>query len=140
MQFTMVKYERMLKMDVLEKIESLSVSDDWKTKFRTLAEVGEPITYSMRLRNEAAYKQLPFKIKFNIWAFLFGIFYYLSKGMWKRGLTIIGIGIVMSMVMTVLFGDEAGNLASFVVYSLLFATYASFDYYRTMVLGEDFWI
>ncbi|MDD5210981.1 MAG: DUF2628 domain-containing protein [Sulfuricurvum sp.] len=127
-------------MDLLEKIESLGVSDDWKAKFRTLAEVGEPITYSMRLRNEAVYKQLPFKIKFNIWAFLFGIFYYLSKGMWKKGLTIIGIGIAMTVVITVLFGGEAGNIASLVVYSLLFATFASFDYYRTMVLAEDFWI
>ena len=87
-------------MDLWEKIESLAVSDDWKAKFCSLAEVGQPITYSMMLRNEAVYKQLPFKMKFNIWALIFGIFYYLSKGMWKKGLTIIGIGIAMTIVMT----------------------------------------
>lgn len=125
-------------MDVLEKIDALSVNDDWKAKFRTLAEAGQPITYSMMLRNEAVYKQLPFKMKFNIWALVFGIFYYLSKGMWKKGLTIIGIGIVMTMVVGFLFGETAGNFASFGMVAL-FASFANFDYYRTMVLNEDFW-
>lgn len=126
-------------MDILEKIDSLAVSDDWKSKFRMLAEVGQPITYSMMLRKEPAYKQLPFGMKFNFLAFFFGIFYYLIKGMWKKGLTIIGIAILMSIVITILFGETAGNIASIIVPAGLYASFASFDYYRTMVLGEDFW-
>lgn len=126
-------------MELLEKINSLDVSDNWKSKFRTLAEIGQPITYSMMLRKETVYKQLPFSIKFNIWAFMFGLIYYLAKGMWKKGLMIFAIGIAIAIVVTILFGEKAGNIASIIAPAGLFASFASFDYYRTMVLGEDFW-
>lgn len=121
------------------KINALEVSESWKDKFRVLAEVGKPITYSMRLRNESAYKNLPIGIKFNIWALLFGIIYYLHKGMWKKGIVLLGSGVMLIIVITILFGLTAGNFASFFAIPLIFASFASFDYYRMMVLDEDFW-
>lgn len=120
------------------KINALEISESWKDKFRVLAEIGKPITYAMMLRNETVYRKLPIGIKFNAWAFLFGIIYYLHKGMWKKGIVLLGSGIVLMIVVTILFGKTAGNFAGFAATGL-FASFASFDYYRMMVLGEDFW-
>ncbi|MDQ1244315.1 MAG: hypothetical protein QG565_655 [Campylobacterota bacterium] len=125
--------------NIESKINALEVSESWKDKFRVLAEVGKPITYAMRLRNESAYKKLPIGIKFNIWAFLFGLIYYFLKGMWKKGIVLFGSGIAIGIVLIVMFGESAGNITTMIVTSLLFATFANFDYYRTMVLEEDFW-
>lgn len=126
-------------INIENKINALEVSEAWKNKFKVIAALDKPITYSVMLRNEAVYKKLPLNIKFNIWAFLFGQIYYLIKGMWKKMLTITGISIVTYIVVMILFGERAGSIAFFTVPIGLFTTFANFDYYRTMVLDEDFW-
>jgi len=127
-------------MDINAKIDSLDVSDGWKAKFRILAEA-EVISFGLipKFRNDEIYKQAPITTKMNFWALLFGIFYYITKGMWKKGIVLLVIAIGIVIVITELFGDSIGNSAGFGT-SALFAAYANFDYYRKMVLGEDFWI
>jgi hypothetical protein len=136
----MVNYERLLKMDVLTKIDSLAVSDGWKSKFRTIAEA-EPISLGLipKFKNDAVYKNASITTKMNFWAFFFGIFYYITKGMWKKGIVLLAIGIGLVIILGALFGGSVSNAAGFGVAGL-FAAFANFDYYRKMVLGEDFWI
>ena len=127
-------------MDLLEKIDSLAVSDGWKSKFRTIAEA-EPISLGLipKFKNNAVYKNASITTKMNFWAFLFGIFYYITKGMWKKGIFLLVIGIGLVALLGALFGGSVTNAAGFGVAGL-FAAFANFDYYRKMVLGEDFWI
>jgi len=66
-----------------------SISDSWKIKFELIEKAG-----GVKLPNA---KNLPFgermKVRFNVWGFLFGPFYYLVKGMWKKAVTLFGISI-----------------------------------------------
>ncbi len=126
-------------MELLEKINSLDVSDNWKSKFRTIAEA-EPISLGLiqKFKNNVVYKNASLTTKINFLAFFFGIFYYIVKGMWKKGLTLLGIGFVFILIVDVLFGDSISSAAGIGV-GALFAAYANIDYYRKMVLGEDFW-
>jgi hypothetical protein len=120
-------------------IDNLPVSDSWKRSFRAIHKAGGP--------NFPNLKNLPPEdrkavIKFNVLAFLFGPFYYLFKGMWKKGLTILDICvvglIVLDVIMTYMGFAKFTGYTKFVaptVYSLL----ANLDYYRKMVLGQNGW-
>lgn len=127
-------------IEIENKINTLAVDDSWKTKFRTLAEA-EPISFGLipKFKNEAIYKNSPITTKMNFWALLFGVFYYIAKGMWKKGIVLVAIGFGVNVLLTLLFGEKAGNSASYGIMAI-FAAFANFDYYRKMVLGEDFWI
>ena len=65
------------------------------------------------------------RTSFNVWAALFGLFYYISKGLWQKGLMIASIGLVfqwllsylipltttMTMILNILFWITYGILA-----------------------------
>jgi hypothetical protein len=79
---------------------------------------------------------------FNVLAFLFGPFYYLLKGMWKKGLTlfvlcVIGI-VALDMLMEFVGLGKYTRATSFGA-AAVFATLANRDYYRKMVLGQNGW-
>ncbi|MET0335796.1 MAG: DUF2628 domain-containing protein, partial [Rhizobacter sp.] len=83
-----------------------------------------------------------FKISFNVLAFLFGPLYYLTKGMWKKALSLFGACIVVVVVVGVvldLFGF--GKIADALGYgaAAIFAVRANIDYYKKMVLGDNGW-
>jgi Protein of unknown function (DUF2628) len=50
-----------------------------------------------------AYRTLPFwekvRLTSNVWAFLFGCIYFYVKGMWRKGTTILGIGIGLGLLL-----------------------------------------
>lgn len=126
--------------EIYAKIDSLSVSESWKQKFRTIADT-EPITLGIfpKFKNVQVYKNAPFTLKFNLWAFFFGLFYYLAKGMWKRGLVLAGVSILISLIVALIFGDKAATYMNMGL-GALYGSFANIDYYRKMVLGEDFWV
>jgi len=127
-------------MDILAKIDTLPVSDSWKSKFRMIFEM-EPLKFGFlpKFKNEEVFKKSPITMKLNIWAFLFGIFYYIAKGMWKKGIVLQVIVIVIVLAADLLFGDKVSTAVGMGAGSW-FALYANLDYYRKMVLNEDFWI
>lgn len=82
---------------------------------------------------------------FNVLAGLFGPFYYIAKGMWKKGLAYWGLGIAGIVVFETLVTLAGfGHLLSRVHYTgawvALFALMANRDYYKKVVLGDNGWI
>ena len=79
-------------MDVQSQINSLNIVPSWKQKFLAISEskpVGGGIGHEFGDREK--YKALPFWTKFSIWGLLFGALFYFFKGMWKKGLALIGL-------------------------------------------------
>jgi hypothetical protein len=120
-------------------IDTLRVSDSWKRKFKAIQKAGGPNLPDLRSLTREDRKAVP---TFNVLAFLFGPFYYLFKGMWKKGLTLfvlcfIGILIVDAVMPLVGLGNftRASGFAA----AAIFGALANRDYYTKMVLGENGW-
>lgn len=82
---------------------------------------------------------------FNLLAGLFGPFYYIAKGMWKKGLAYWGLGIAGILVLETLVTVAGfGHLLSRVHYTgawvALFAMMANRDYYKKVMLGDNGWL
>jgi hypothetical protein len=128
----------MERIQIEEKINSLTVDENWKAKFKVIAD-SEPISFGLipKFQNNNVWTKAPITTKMNFWA-LFGLFYYIAKGMWKKGVVLSVLGMLFVIVVTVLFGEKIGNAASFAM-PALFISLANLDFYRKMVLDEDFW-
>lgn len=74
---------------------------------------------------------------FNFWAMFFGVFYYLSKGMGKKGFAIVAVSVVAVVIMQAIGG--AVGATSGLVMPVLFATRANLDYYKKVVLNDTGW-
>ncbi len=123
-------------MENEDKINSLDISDNWKTKLLTI-DRAKPISFGLMPKFENP-KELNFSAKFNFLAFFFSIIYYVIKGMWKKALAILGLNIVLVIVVSMI----NPNLAQFVSYGIagLAASMANNDFYRFKVLDEgNFW-
>lgn len=77
------------------------------------------------------------KIRINVFAFLFTIFYYVYAGMWKKGLALFGICLVITTIIATLEPNFANFL--WVVTSLIFAMRANLDLYKEYKLGDKGW-
>lgn len=112
------------------------LSAAWTRRFSLIDKAGGPKLPKM--------KELPigdrFFLIFNIWAFLFGPFYYASKGMWKKGLALFGVCLVAVIILGMILqamgisADVAGFFAAGV-----FSRRSGIDYYKKVVLGDDGW-
>ena len=71
-------------------------------------------------------------------AFFFHVFYYVYLGMWKKGLTLFGICIVIQAICTAIFAP--GTAFSAVLLAWLFGRRANIDFYKRRMLGNDEWI
>jgi hypothetical protein len=77
----------------------------------------------------------------NLWAFMFGPFYYLYLGMWRKAITLS----VLALVIDVLLGmaGAALNLPVdnflWIVSAIMFKQCANVDYYRKTVLKRREW-
>src|SRR3954466_4715595 len=117
-------------------IESLDVSETWKKRFRIIKQAGGPGMPNL--------KNLPFRERrgagFNIVAFLFGPFYYLSKGMWRKAITLFLVLMVALLVIDAgleLMGLGRYGKALGYGAAAVFAVRANIDYYKKMVLRDN---
>lgn len=119
-------------------IDALTVSDGWKRTFHLLVKAGGP-----RLPNlQALSGGERFKVSFNILGFLFGPFYYLAKGMWKKALSLFAacLAVLIPLSLTLeYFGLDA--LANALGYgaAAVFAVRANIDYYKKACLDDNSW-
>ena len=125
--------------DIHARIERLAVSDSWKRRFHAIAYAGGPALPNMKTMDPEQRRGLSM---FNFLGFLFGPFYYLAKGMWKKALAMGGaafaVVIVFQIVMAMM-GMEALARASGFAVAALFAVRANIDYYKMMVQGDNGW-
>jgi Protein of unknown function (DUF2628)/zinc-ribbon domain len=118
---------------------SVAVSDAWKLKFSLIEKAGGT---KLPMANDLSFGERG-KAIFNVLGFFFGPIYYFAKGMWKRGLTYLAMGIVLVVgidwLMTY-FGVSGSmrSLQNFVL-PAIYATRANIDYYKKMVLNDNGW-
>jgi hypothetical protein len=121
-----------LKLDV----ETETISDSWKKRFELLEQAG-----GVKMPN---IKKMPFrermKIVFNVWGFLFGPFYYLAKGMWKKAISLTGVALLIIVVLGLICGalGVSDTITNFVA-GAIFATRATIDYYKKIKLQDNGW-
>ncbi|QYK05842.1 DUF2628 domain-containing protein [Shewanella zhangzhouensis] len=81
-------------------------------------------------------------INFNVLAFIFGPFYYITKGMWKKGLYLflLTLGLnLLSLVLVGMFTDRDISKVLYIINSSIYGLTANYDFYRYYKLGETTW-
>ncbi|WP_340617965.1 DUF2628 domain-containing protein [Xenorhabdus entomophaga] len=126
-------------------MDTSKYSEKWQERFEFFEKNGSP--YCKESKEQ--YMQLTFmkriKIGMNFFAFFFGIFYFLIIGLWRKGLTLLGmtflavaiIGVIESM-MGVEFSDAIWRPLG-LVFAALNGIVANYAYYLKEVKGEDGW-
>ena len=121
-------------------IDSLDVSKSWKRKFHVMDDLN---SITDPKEKKAYFKSLTWGERFgqsNILAFLFGFIYFFVKGMWKPGLTFLGISVVLLIVLVVLnIENDSIYRAAGIGYSVVAMTRANIFYYSKKVLGKELW-
>ena len=117
------------------------LSDGWKTRFAALQKAGgvdlpQSITLTMAERA---------MVLFNPWAFLFGPFYYVAKGMARKAVALCVAALVLAAVIRLTLtalGLHSVMFSALVFFipSALFATRANIDYFKKMVLDDEGWL
>jgi len=116
--------------------EDTGTSAKWQRRFALIQKAGgaklgsmNKLTMSERLA-----------VKFNVWGFFFGPFYYAFLGMWKRALTLLGVGVAIILIGEVLLSAIGApqSVASFFVAGF-FAGKVNVDYCKKQVLNDNGW-
>ncbi len=112
-----------------------SISESWKRTFELIEKAG-----GVKLPN---FKTLSFgeRIKFiNIWAFLFGPFYYFAKGMWKKAISLWAVSVLIIVISQAIFQALGfSDPATYIVVAAIFGSRANIDYYKKIKLGDNNW-
>ncbi|OAT21590.1 DUF2628 domain-containing protein [Proteus myxofaciens] len=118
-------------------------SAKWQERFEFFEKNGSPKSPEYK----AAYKSLPFGkrilVGFNIWAFFFGFIYFLILGLWRKGLTLFAVNVVIILVVSLIIeslgiNDNIINAIS-IVLNALWAITANYAYYRKELKGDQTW-
>lgn len=117
-----------------------NLSDSWRWKFDFFQTYGLP---SASPEAKAAYRNLSFMAKLrltsNILAFLFGPIYFFVKGMWRKGLTLLGLTIAVAAVgVTLDLSDTIARAIGFGIAALAMST-ANYAYYLHVVRSSQSW-
>lgn len=116
------------------------MSPSWQQRFDFFNAYGLP---NSTPESKAAYQAMSFmdrlKLTSNILAFLFGPIYFFVKGMWRKGLTLLGIFFAVEVVLVVL--DVPDSLVRGIGFGLaaIAMTTANYAYYLHVVRGSQSW-
>jgi len=120
-------------------IDDLPISATWKKRFTWLKKAGGPSMSNLKTMPKAERKGFN---QFNILAFLFGPFYYVAKGMWRKGISLFvvcaAVVIALELLLVMIGFGQFGKAVGYGV-SAVFAIRANIDYYKKMVLGKNGW-
>lgn len=128
-------------------IDALDVSDRWKKYFHNLRVAGGPFmpllkTMDKNQRAQVMKDARPPVVSF-VLAFIFSVFYYAFKGMWKKGLVLLAIVLPIAIVLStvlILLGMEWAVRGVQMAAAFTFGTMAPMDFYAKKVLGDDGWL
>lgn len=76
---------------------------------------------------------------FNFWAAFFGVFYYMYKGLWKKGFLLSVVFMIILMVIQILFPRAPISSLSTGISVSLFGSMANLDLRRKERDGETIW-
>lgn len=126
-----------------DKIDRLNIDESWKKRFILIDKYYidgywyKPTDeYNKMPRKEISriYNAIVFDWGTFIAAFLFGLFYYLFKGMWLKALVYSIVILILDMILLILIPSLGATTYTL---SIIFAMFAPFDYYRLKVLGKQ---
>lgn len=116
------------------------LSDSWRWKFDFFDTYGLP---SATPEAKAAYRNLSFMAKLrltsNILAFLFGPLYFIVKGMWRKGLSLLALTIAVGAVLVVLDVNDTITRGIGMGVAALAMSAANYAYYLHVVRGSRSW-
>lgn len=114
-----------------------SLSPSWVRKFALIEKAGG--TKLPDGKNLTTWERMA--IQFGFLGFLFGPIYYLVKGMWKKAivLTLLGLAIIFAVIAALAMAGIDGATATRFVIPAIFASRATIDYYKKVVLKDDAW-
>ncbi|MBU9765498.1 DUF2628 domain-containing protein [Mycobacterium sp. TNTM28] len=123
-----------------EQTPTDNLSDSWRWKFDFFNTYGQPNSTPAA---KAAYRNLSFMAKLrlnsNILAFLFGPIYFFVKGMWRKGLTLLALTVVVAAVGVSLgVSDTIARAIGLGIAALAMST-ANYAYYLHVVRGSQSW-
>lgn len=81
-------------------------------------------------------------VNMNALAFVFGTGYYFAKGMWKKGIYLFLMLMLLNLIIIAvasLITDKNLSKLPFIINSIVFGLTANYDYYRYYKLGETIW-
>lgn len=112
----------------------------WQSRFAFFDRYGLP---NGTAEARSALSALPFgqrlRINANVLAFLFGPFYFFVKGMWRKGLTLLGVGFAAATVLSSIgVSDSIVRAVGFGVSAAAMLT-ANFAYYLQVRRGSTSW-
>ncbi|BBZ15165.1 DUF2628 domain-containing protein [Mycobacterium branderi] len=123
--------------------ESYDINDvpqRWQQRFAFFDAYGLP---SSSPAAREAYKALPFGARFrltgNFPAFLFGPFYFMAKGMWRKGITLLAAAIALAAAMVVLPVPDSIARPVGVAFAVAVMLTANYAYYLHVVKRSRSW-
>lgn len=128
-------------------IDALDVSERWKKYFKGLQGVGGlsmPLLKALpKEERKQRWKEVQPPLASFALAFVFGLFYYIAKGMWKKGLVLLAIVLPIVFVVGTIFymvgGETLANATRFWG-AVIFGIMAPRDFYAKKVLGDEGWL
>ena len=125
----------------LQELQARGVNGTWLKKLEQIQNAG---IISLKFGMLKTERPLPFLTKFSILGFFFNWIYYLIKGMWKKALVILGAYIFLNIPLLIFISIYPPLALLGWLFGLVFSIYVGLaapgDYYRHVVLKEDFWI
>ena len=110
----------------------------WRIRFDLVEKAGGP--------TRPLFKQLSlgerFRLAFNLWALLFGPFYYLAKGMWRKAITILVLTLSVLILTNILAPDGSLDFLENMLTTMIsfwFFLNANVNYYKKVVLDDNGW-
>jgi hypothetical protein len=118
------------------------LSEKWQRRFAAIDKAGGERTRWWRWPEA---KQLTSKerrlITSNLWAFVFGPFYYLYLGMWRKAITLTLVALLIDLILGM--AGDALNVPVdnflWIVSAIMFKQCANVDYFRKTVLKRREW-
>ncbi len=115
------------------------ISGKWKKRFDLIDKAGGvklPLVKNLSLSERVT-------AAFNIWGFIFGVFYYVHLGMSKKGLFLFGIitlGCVLTALLESVFPEikllQYLNASTYFIMPLVFGGWVNIDYYKKIFVKE----
>ncbi|MDH6195098.1 hypothetical protein M2272_001727 [Mycobacterium frederiksbergense] len=123
-----------------EQTPPVSLSPSWQKRFDFFTAYGLP---NSTPEAKAAYKALPFGARFqiasNFLAFFFGPIYFFVKGMWRKGLTLLGIEVAASVILAVLNVPDGMFRGAGIGLAAIAMTTANYAYYLHVTQHSQSW-
>ena len=117
-----------------ENISELQIPETWKRKFMLIEEAGGVNTLDLGALTFGK----RFSLFWNIWALLFGPFYYLYLGLWRQSVSYFIVYLIFILLLLSLSFTEIANAAGTGL-AIAYMMRANTLYYRKVVLGQNLW-